>query len=200
MGTEGGTARSGLRAGAVPPLGRALLGLALIALAGCSDGSGSSDRSVPTSPPPSSIPVTVAQPHVRGPLPVRLQVGLAVLTPDRCRPEQHRVCSVDATRTWVPVESTRPATVAAVRTSLTARHTSWTTVVAFSTADAADLRRCSRRASALGGQVLVLGADRVVLAALPPSTIRGDRATLVDLEKQAAWDVVEGFSRDPGGY
>ena len=172
--------------------------LCLAALAaGCTGStSGSADRSSPQTSPPSSIPVLAEQPHAVGPFPVRLRVGLSVLTPGVCDPTDLRlVCSVDGSHSWAPVEQATAATVSDVRTRLAQRHTSWTTVVAFAAGDAGSLARQSRRATAVGGVVLVVGADGRVLAALPPSTIHGDHATLRELDKAAAWAVVEGFSR-----
>ena len=171
-----------------------VLGPVALGLGGCFGSSGSTG-SEPSSPP-SSIPVSVSQPHARGPFPARLQAGLPVLTPDRCEPSARRVCSTDATRSWAPVDSTAPVTVADVSTHLAHGHSSWTTVVAFSPEDSAELARWSRGASSVGGDVLVLGPDRTVLAALPPSTIHDDRSTLTGLDKGVAWAVVEGFSRD----
>jgi len=201
-GESGSTAPGGTPRTAGPfraALRLGLLCLAVPVLGGCF-GDSPADRSEPTSRPPSSIPVSVSQPHARGPISVRLGIGLPVLTAERCEPSARRVCSTDATRSWAPVEQTVGATVTDARTRLARGHVSWTTVLTFSPQDADGLARQSRRASALGGDVLVLGSDRMVLTALPPSTVRGDRAVLSDLEKGAAWAVVEGFSRDQGGH
>lgn len=192
MGIDGGTPTA-------RRLGTALLVPALVsalvsALAACtSDPSGSRQ---PT-PVPSSIPVRAAQPHAAGPFAIQLQVGLAVMTVDRCDAgNPRRVCSPDGSRSWAPLGPITPATVADVRTHLADRHTSWTTVVSFTDADRPALRRDSRRATAVGGVVLVLDTDRRVLAAVPASTIHAADAVMTDLDKPAAWGLVEGFEGD----
>lgn len=163
-------------------------------LTGCTDTSSEPGRPSPAAP--ASIPVTVEEPHAVGPFPVRLQVGLPVLTPDRCDPSvEGLVCSTDGRQSWKPVEGTAAATVTDVRTRLSHRHTSWTTVVAFEEGDGDRLRRWSRSASSVGGVVLVLDDRRQVLVAVPASTLRGTRAVLTRLDKPTAWSLVEGFSR-----
>ena len=187
MGTRGGTTAIRL-AGSLLSLGT------LVALGACTGTS--SGRAEPTSSPvPSSVPVTVADPHARGPIPVRLQVGLAELTPDTCdRLDERRVCSPDGSHSWAPLGPQTAATVADVQAHLSAGHTSWTVVVALADRDAGRLRALGERATSVGGVVLVEDAERRVLAAIPASTLRGSRAVLDDLDKAVAWDLVAGFS------
>ncbi len=148
-----------------------------------------------SSPAPSSIPVTAPEPRADGPFAVRLGVGLAAVTADRCDPtDPRRVCSVDRSRTWAPLGSPTAATVTGVRTHLADQHTSWTTRIRFADADRPALRRAAKQANGMGGVVLVLDADRRVLAAVPGSTIRNTTAVLTGLDKPTAWALVEGFA------
>ncbi|MFC4785719.1 hypothetical protein ACT8ZV_14660 [Nocardioides sp. MAHUQ-72] len=160
-------------------------------LAGCS-GSGEDSAPAPT-PSESSIAAYPEQPHVTTRVAVTVRAALTVMTDDECSPEdERRVCSVDGTQSWAPIEQPARATLVEARTRLVRGHTSWTTLLRFSPGSAPALRAAAREAGASGGVVVVMAHDRV-LTAVPAADVAGRTVVLRDLDKPTAWQVVRSF-------
>ena len=163
--------------------------VAAVALAGCSGGD-------PTTAPATPVPAAEASPtlpHVSARLPLLVQPGLTVMTPDECDPERHRVCSRTGQQTWAPIGDPHPVTLVDASTHLNAEHTSWTTVLRLDPATAAPLDRAARTAARSGGLVLLTTSDHQVLAAARPDQVSGSRIAFADLDKPEAWNLVGAF-------
>lgn len=166
--------------------------LVAVAVGGCDGG----DRTAaPATPAPAAGAVGASPilPHVSTRLPLLVQPGLTVMTPDVCDPERHRVCSRDGQQTWAPLGDPHPVTLLEASTHLNEAHTSWTTVLRVDPASSADLARAARAAAGSGGFVLVTEPDHTVLAAAPPDQVSGPRIAFPGLDKPAAWRLVATF-------
>ena len=128
-----------------------------------------------------------------GRLPVVVQPALGVVNEEgACTPAHDRACSADG-QAYVPITEPASATLLEVHARLAEGHTSWTTVLRFDAASRAALTRAAARAGAAGGLVLVMDADRLVLAAAPYPMVRGRSIVFDNLDKPEAWGMVETF-------
>lgn len=159
------------------------------ALGGCSG-----NDTTPTPSPPSEAPLP-RQPLFTGRLDVIVQPALQVVNDVDCIPAHNRACSADG-QAYVPITDPAAATLVEARARLAEGHTSWTTVLRFDAASRTPLNRAATRAGAAGGMVLVMDADRLVLAAAPFTLVRGRTIVFDGLDKPDAWQLVENVLGD----
>ncbi|HEU4811013.1 MAG TPA: hypothetical protein VFT00_02615 [Nocardioides sp.] len=158
-------------------------------------GCGGQGDDATTAPTPTSEAPLPRQPVFTGRLDVIVQPALGVVNEEDCTPAHNRACSADG-QAFVPITDPAPATLVEARARLAEGHTSWTTVLRFDAASRAALTRAAARAGAAGGMVLVMDADRLVLAAAPFTLVRGRSIVFDDLDKPDAWQLVENVLGD----
>lgn len=168
---------------------RAALAVVLVAAVGCADGDSTPE------PGPSSVAAIPDVPHVRGPLRVRLQPALAMVSGESCTPGYGLYCLGE--EGYHALGEDRAATVAEVRTAPNDDHTAWDTEVRFAGRRAVQL--AAEQAAGMGGVVLIVGADDTALAAVPPLDLAAGKAQFLGLEKAEAWALVGAFSRSKQG-
>jgi hypothetical protein len=161
--------------------------VACVALTGCQDS--------PSRPPErAGAPAQASpqEPRFAGRLPLTVRPGLQVVAGGDCVGNQ--VCSADG-QAWVPFGTPVRAVLTAARTRPDDRHLAWVTALRFDPAARPRLARAARDAVAAGGVVLLLDGT-TVLAAVPPTQVRGSGATFTGQEKADAWRLVEEFAGD----
>ncbi len=163
--------------------------LVVVSVAGCDGG----DRTAAPAAPAPAAEASPTLPHVSARLPLLVQPGLTVMTPDECDMERHRVCSRDGQQTWAPIGDPHPVTLVEASTHLNEQHTSWTTVLRLDPASSAALARAAGAAAGSGGFVLLTAPDHTVLAAAPPDQVSGPRIEFAGLDKPTAWNLVGMF-------
>jgi hypothetical protein len=165
------------------------LAAGLMVLAGCSG----ADADPTAADVPSSVDAFPDIPHVDGPLEVRLQPGLpliSTISKGECAADPDEVCIIDGT--YRLLGKARPVTIAEVRTSPSQAHTDWDAVVRFDPRDRGAVRAVRKQAVGMGGMVVVLLGDRA-LRALKPTDLAAGKAQVLGLEKPEAWAFVAAF-------
>jgi hypothetical protein len=138
---------------------------------------------------PSSVEAFPEEPHASTRTEVTVQAALMTVAGGTCVPQQRRVCSADGSQGWAPIGDPSPAVLVEARTRPAEGHTTWTALLRFSPESRGTLGRAAREATRTGGVVLVMEGDEVV-AAVPPTDLRGGTAALRGLDQPTAWDLV----------
>lgn len=164
--------------------------LVAVAVGGCNGGG---DQTAAPATPAPAAEASPTLPQVSARLPLLVQPGLRVMTPDVCDAQGHRVCSRGGQQAWAPLGDPHPVTLLEASTHLNEEHTSWTTVLRLDRDSSAALAGARGAASDSGGYVLLTTPDHVVLAAAPPDQVSGPRIEFPGLDKPTAWRLVATF-------
>lgn len=170
-----------------------LLSALLSALLGCQD----TRESAPSPTADGSSGAAEAAPRpprFQGRLGVTVQAGLVGVGETgegaACVSTRRRVCSMDGTSTYAPLEQPADAMIVGARAQLSPGHGDWTTTFRFDRASRQAVARATSTAAGVGGVLLVMTPDRRVLLAVGPRQVDQSVIRLTQLAKPEAWRLV----------